>query len=575
MNQILRAQRRRLALDRYLAEILVHGGLAELVPLKQRGRLPAIPAVAIAILSLLGWIGLPWRAVVLSLVLAFAAEALDYTWQRRGSGYAALVKRPLWARVRPPFYWWLAMSALFATWLYAGMPFFVGLLRGGFEWLCFRALEDMRRHPERYGSAVRFRNWMERLRQQQVHAFQAWVRYAVIGTLLVIVLNVSSARIWQAVGNTAWSRLLLFGGGLYVFTLVIYRSLAGSAVRSAVTGAIQEWEGVRPSDLKQMLRSVPAVPGLIYAGARPGELIEEQLQWKKQDNLVTRVGQQLNDTLVRRYQWEVSISSVLVLVLVALLIGASVFLIVPRDVVAQWTSPDALASPSPALLVDDLAELGSGGFWLRLLQLGGAGLAAEPLPKLAFLEAIIVVSLIMFETSAARLKADLDPAELRRWLALGTIYLAVLEDGFQYLGGGFVTRRLAEAGIPRFVTLRNDVLLVPAARQKASVFRAISSYLQVYDPVDAAYPSALTIFDAYFTAQEWIESFVRLAPVAMRRTPDLDRVADREGDSASTKYWIWSGNRLMALSNLNEARWYARLVPLYDYGKGEIAYDTP
>jgi multisubunit Na+/H+ antiporter MnhC subunit len=574
MNRNPSGPHRRLTLDRYLAEILLLGGLAELIPLKQRGRFATHLALAILILSLMGWIGLPWRLVVLCLLLAFTTEALDYYWQRRGSGYSALVRRSLWARIRPSFYWSLAGSVLLGTWLYAGSTLAGGLLRAGFQWLCFRTIEDLANHPERYGSTEHFSNWLRHLRQQHVRAFQAWVKYAIVGALLAVVLNLSSAQIWASVGHTAWNRLFVFGGGLYLFALLTYRGLSRSAVRSSVNDVMERWEGVRPSELKRTLRSVPAVPGLFYAGARSAELVEERLQWKNEDNLVARVGQQLIATLVRRYQWNVSVSSALILVLVALLISTSAFLIIPRDVIARWITFDIVEGSGPALAIDSFADLGGEGFWRSLLELDGPGLAAEPLPKLAFLEAIVIVSLIMFETSASQIKADLNTSEVRRWLTLGTTYLALLESDFQYLCSGFITRRLAAAGVLRFVSIRNDVLLVPSAQRRLDVFKGVSDFLRIYGFPDwGAYPSAIAVFDNYALAQEWIGRFLRFSPLLMGRPHDFDRGIDQELGTVSGRYWIWSGNRLLALSNLDEARWYARLVALYNHPNGARDYE--
>jgi hypothetical protein len=565
MNPIRATKNQQLALDRYLGEILIHGGLAELVPLKQRGTFPARLGLAILLLSLIGWLGLPWSAAVLCLILAFAFEMLNYYWRRRGSAYSALVSRSLWARIRPSFYWSLAGSAVLATWLYAGATLFEGLLRGSYEWVCFWIIADLVQHPERYGSAHQFSNWLAHLRREIGHAFQAWVKYAIFGTLLALVLNMSSGQIWDSVGHTAWTRLSIFGGGLYLLALLTFRSLSRSTVRSAVQQAMEGWEGIRPSDLKRVLRSIPAIPGVFYTGSRSAELVEERLQWKNEDNLVARVGQQLLATLVQRYQWNAWISSSLTLILVALFIALSAFLLVPREVMIRWMSTGTAGELGPVLALDSLTGSGAEAFWKRLSELDAATLADEPLPKLAFLEALIIVSLIMFETSSGQLKADLDPSHVRRWLTLGTTYLALLENEFQYLYGGFITRRLAGVGTLRFVSIRNDILLVPSAQRRLGVFKAIADFLRVYElPEWSAYPSAIAIFDSYPVAQKWALKFLRFSPLVMDRPHDLEQAAFWEADTVPERYWIWSGNRLILLSSLEEARWYARLVALYN-----------
>jgi hypothetical protein len=569
MNRNPPAHHQRLTLDRYLSEVLVRGGLAELIPLRQRGRFAPRLGLAVLFVSSLGWLGLPWVAIVSCLLLAFATESLGYYWWHRGSPFAAVVRRPLWVRIRPSFYWPLAGGVLLGTWLYAGEGLLDGLLRGGFQWLCFRALEDLIKHPERYGSVQQLGSWLRHLWHQGVHAFRAWVKYAIVGTLLAVVLNLSSGQIWESVGHTAWDRLLVFGGGLYLLALLTFQSLAKSTVKTAVGDAMERWDGIKPMDLKRTLRSVPAIPEVFYSGSRSAELVEEWLQWKNEDNLVARVGQRLTSTLTRRYRRNVWISSSMALVLVALLISVSVFLIVPRDVLTRSISTGSVGQPDLLLAVDDFAELGALGFWQRLLELDTAALASEPLPKLAFLEAVIIVSLIMFETALDQLRADLQPAELRRWLTIGTTYLAVLENGFQYLYSGFLTRKLAGVDSLHIVSIRNDVLLVPSAERRVSVFKAICGFLKVYEPLEwNGYPSAITILDSYPLAREWALRFLRFSPLLMDRPQDLKRASFWERDTDIERYWIWSGNRLMTLSSLEEARWYARLVTLYNHANG-------
>jgi hypothetical protein len=567
------AHYRRLTLDRYLGEILILGGLAELIPLKQRGRFATRLGLGVLIFSLIGWLGFPWRGIVLSLILALAVETLDYTWRLGGAPSAALRRPTLWGRMRDAFYWPLAAGVLLGTWSFGEVTLIEGLIRSAFQWLCFRTIEDMVKHPERYGSVEQFRSWLRQSQGRIADALQVWVKYAIVGTLLALVLNLSSQQVWEVVGRVAWNRILIFGGGLYLLAILTFRRLSKSALRAAVQEALERWEGVRPSDLKRVLRSVPSIPGVFYAGSRPAELVEARLEWKNEDNLAARVGQRLTATLAVRYQWNMLLSSALTLILVSLLIGLSAFVIIPRDVMTRWVSTDIVEGPGPVLALDELTGAGAQVFWQRLAEVEDGALAREPLPKLAFLEAVIIVALIMFETAAGQLKADLAPPELRRWLVLGTTYLALLENEFQYLYTGYMTRRLAGAKALRFVSIRNDVLLVPSARQRLGVFRAIADFLRVYELDEGgAHPAALGIFDDYALAQEWASKFLHFSPLIGERPYDLERGLFLDTSTLPGHYWIWSNNRLLALSSFDEARWYARLVALNNHINGGKGY---
>jgi hypothetical protein len=573
MNQNPSAQQRRLTLDRYLGEILIRSDLADLVPLKQRGRFATRPGcfatrtgLGLLLLSLIGWVGFPWHAAILSLALAFAIETLDYAWRLRGAPSAALLRRSLWERIRPSFCGPLAVGVVLGAWSYGKLPFVVGLARAGYLWLCFRTLEDTLSHPERYGSVHQFLDWVRHLGHQVVAAFRPWIKYAIVGTLLAVILDLSSQQVWEAVGRTPWNRLLIFGGGLYLFAILTFGSLSRSSVRAAVHAALERWEGIRPSDLKKTLRSVPSIPGVFYVGSKPAELLETRLGWKNQDNLAARVARPLTAMLARRYQRHVLISSVLAAILVAFFISLSAFLIIPRDVVTRRMSAEPTGDVAPVPAADGLAAPGIDASWLSLLAAGELDLVTDPLPKLAFLEALVIVALIMFETSAGQLEADLAPAELHRWLVLGTTYLALLENEFQYLYGGFMTRRLAGTSVPRFVSMRNDVLLAPSARQRLAVFKAICDFFRVHGFVEDEFrPSALAIFDDCALAQEWASKFLRFSPLVMDRPYDLDRCLFQDTSAIPGRYWIWASNRLVRLSDFDEARWYARLVALNNH----------
>jgi hypothetical protein len=49
-------------------------------------------------------------------------------------------------------------------------------------------------------------------------------------------------------------------------------------------------------------------------------------------------------------------------------------------------------------------------------------------------------------------------------------------------------------------------------------------------------------------------------------SPALEQVADFElqtaptPDSTPTRFWLWSGEQLVALTSLQEAQWYGRFV---------------
>jgi len=283
----------------------------------------------------------------------------------------------------------------FVTVWYAGASSLEALLRAGVQWLCFRTVEDLFHQPGRYQSLLRFESWRAHLWRQVSHAFRSWVRLALVGILLAVVLNLSSASLWESVGSTSWNRLLIFAVGLYLIAILTFSRLSRSMAHSAVEEAVADWDGVRPSDLKTMLRSLPSVPGVVYAGASSARLVEARVKWKNEYHLASRVGQQLEMALARRYRQNVLFSSLWALILSAFLIGMSAFLITPRDVMGHWTSTGGAEGSGPVLALDGLAELGSGEFWSRLLDMEVKDLAQEPLPKLAFLEAVILVSLIM------------------------------------------------------------------------------------------------------------------------------------------------------------------------------------
>ncbi len=560
------ARQELLSLERHLAEVLVRGGLAELVPLKQRGRFSTPIGLVLLLLGAVGWLGLPLRDVAVGLVLGLTIEALDYYRQQRGRVVRALLRPSLWARIRPSFYWPLAVSTGLSALLQAEAPFLESLLRGAFQWLCFRIIEDLGRHPERYRSWSHFLSWVRCLGRPVAGAIRAWIRFGIAGILISVVLNLSAVAIWESVGHTSWSRLLVFGIGLYLIAVITFVTLLRSMVRSAVPKAVERWEGIRARDLTNQLRFV--LPRSGVAGMNPAltELLEQQLTWKHAGNLVCRVGTTLEAALLRRYRRTDLFTSTLTLVLAALLIAMSVFLIVPRDVMGRWTTSGQAEELDLVLALDDLGDLFSGEFWDRILDRDWSDLAQEPLAKVAFLEAVVIVSLFMLETASGRLVAELDPGEMHRWLALGTTYLILLERKFQYMYSGFITRQLMGAKALRSVSMQNEVLLVPFAKRKVSVYKGICDFLDVYElPGWGSSPFVIAIFESYSSAQEWALKFLRFSSPMMRRPYDLERKVSSEPDALPERCWIWTGNRLVALSSFEEARRYARFVALYTH----------
>lgn len=576
MNWSIESRQRRLSLERYLGEMLFLHGLGELIPRKQRGPVASRFAWVVLFLAVLGWVGLPAYGGLVSLGLALALETLDAYRQRRGLLSRVFLGRGWRERIGPPFYWALVVGSGLVSLLHTDASLSEALFRAGFQWICFKTIEDLTHQPQRYESVHHFLSWLERLWQQVIYAFRTWVKFAFVGAMLAVILNLSSARIWESVGQTPWSRLFAFGGGLYVMAVWTFNRLSQAMVRSSVEAAVESWDGIRPSDLKRMLRSVPSLPGVVYAGASTAKLLEMRAGWKSEYSLLSRVGQQLTAALARRQRQNVLSCSLLAIILAACMITVSTFLLIPRDVIARWVSAGQTADSGVVLAVNRLAELGSGEFWNQALGPDGVDLGQEPLPKLAFLEAVIIMSLIMFEASSSHLRADLDPSAVRRWLALGTTYLILLENEFQHLYSGFLTRQLTGAGALRHASIQNDVLLIPAVGRKAPIYRAIADYLQIYGlPEEDEFPFAITLFDNLHSAQEWALRFLRFTPAVMARPPDLDRRDFWEPEAGPVCYWIWSDNELVMLSSFEEARWYARLVAFNHSNHSEKGQGRP
>lgn len=569
MNRRRATAQQRLGVEYYLGEVLVRHGLAGLVPLKQRGRSSKWLRLTLLLLGFAGWVGLPLYGFALGLILAITVEALAYYQERSGSLFGALLRPSLSGRIRPFFYWPLALSAAVVAFRHAELPLVASLLRGAYVWLCFRVTADLAQHPERYASWAHFSSWSKRLGQHSSRVVNAWAKFTLVGVLIAVVLNLSAPGIWQSLGHTAWNRLLLFGGALHLTAIIVFIALLRSMIRSSVSDAMDRWDGIRVADLDKELGSVQPIPGIALTPIGSTNLVEARLEWKNQDNLKARVGLLLEAALARRYRWTSLFASSSTLVLAALLIAMSAFLLIPRDVMARWASTGEAQEAEIVLALDDLRDLFAREYWSRFQELDGSDLAAEPVLKVAFLEAIVIISLFMFETSAGPLMAELDPAELRRWLTLGTTYLALLEGEFQYLYSGFITRSLTGAVAFSTVSMRNEVLLVPSAKRKVGVYRGVCDFLQVYKvPEWAVAPYVITVFENYHVAQEWALRFLRFSTEVRDGPYDLDRAGSQGPEIAPERCWIWYGHRLIALSSFAEARRYARFVALYNGSNG-------
>jgi hypothetical protein len=552
---------------------LIHNGLAALVPLERRGRFKVWLGLALSILGVAAWLGLPLYGPMLGLVLALVVETLDYRRHQRGTLHEALFRPTLLERIRSPFYWTLAVSTALAALLHSEASLFEGLARAAFQWLCFRVFEDLAIHPERYGSVDQFINWLKRIRHQATGATRAWIKYATIGILVSIVVNLSVSEIWQSVGHSAWNRLLIFGLVLYLLSVVTFVMLSRSMVGSSVSEAMEQWAGIRHLDLEEELHPIWPDAGMTLLRQNTAGLIEARLKWKHEGNLLSRVGLCLEASLARRTRWATLTASLSVLVFAALMISVSAFVLIPRDVMTRWASTGQTGEMELVLAVDDLAELFSPDYWRRIADSDWPDLAQEPLPKLAFLEAVILVSLFMFEAASGQLAIELEPAELRRCLVLGIAYLTQLEREFQYLYGGFITRKLTGGRAFRAISMKNKVLLVPFAERRAGVYRSVCDFLQVYEPPGwAIAPFVITVFGDYGLARKWALRFLRFSSLAGGRPCDLVRQSpaklDPSQEALPERCWIWSGNRLVALSSFEEARRYARFVALYTNSNG-------
>jgi hypothetical protein len=139
-----------------------------------------------------------------------------------------------------------------------------------------------------------------------------------------------------------------------------------------------------------------------------------------------------------------------------------------------------------------------------------------------------------------------------------------VEQGFQHLYTGFVNRRLTRNGAAKTLALQNEVLLAPSAVARGSAYRTISSFAQLYGPLGGQMdPQLLAVFPHDRTAHEWTATFVTSVwpALAEEKPGNLDPRAYAAPGAIPEKFWIWSDDQLVDLSNFEEAQWYGRFIP--------------
>jgi hypothetical protein len=396
-------------------------------------------------------------------------------------------------------------------------------------------------------------------------AFQVWVSLALAAIIAGLFINLSARGLWQSVGQAAWDRLLVFGGGFYLVAVIAFIWMSKAGVRRAVRYSVQNWDRVRLYSLDAALRSARASAGAALVDAAWVSAIESRLEWKNLDNLVSRVGSKLERSLTGRSRWTGFLLSISTFVLVTLMIVVSVFLIVPREAMIDWTTAGDDQQQDILLAVEDLEDLLGDEFQGRLMAADWADWAQEPLLKLAFFEGVIVASLILLQTAVwhpkATLVSSLHSSTLDNWLTLGTAYLILLENRFQYLYCGFITRELSGTGRVKRISLPNQVLVVPSTASKARIYDAICDFLHIHELPECDTTScAIAVFDNHRTARRWARIFFRGEPLEMEQVRNVEPPLASTGDTEEECCWLWLGGPLVPLSNLEEARRYARLV---------------
>jgi hypothetical protein len=501
-------------------------------------------------------VGLPLIGLFVSLVLAVLLEAANYHHQRLVSLPQAILRPVFWDRFVSSFYWTLVLGVIFVSMFHARESLLIGLLRGSFLWLCLRGLEALVWHPERYNSFDGLLDWLERFEQQVRRVLGSWLGFASLAIVAALALALGAPGIWESVGNSGWDRLLVVGGGLYLIAVVtLLRSTKGT-VRSAVEQGIQEWHDPRAEELEAALcPPPPGCAGQLQAG----------LTWKDLDKLATRTAATLEKALVQRLRWSVFLSSVLVFLLASAFLAAAVFLIVPREVIAGWVGADRAGSSEIVLAFGDLNELLNLDFAERVLGLDWSGLEQEPLPKVIFMEAVVLASLMLFRTaadrSALKVMAGVDPEAVQSLLLLGTAYLTLLEEEFQYLYQGLATRQVTGGATPSTVRMRNVILLAASVSTKVGAYRAITDFFRTYNPPDwGSSTDLVAVFAIPRSAEEWADRFLRSVSPALEdhQAPVLQVFSEPE--EGPGKFWIWSEEQLIDLTSFEEAQVYGRFV---------------
>jgi hypothetical protein len=546
-------------------EELFRVGLADLVPPTQRGRVPLPWKLAGLSLACVVFVGLPVGGILLCLALAFTVEALDYRRRRHGSFPKALARPAFWERIRGPFYWPLAVGIGLVASPLAGEPLLAGLSRSLFAWLCLRSLEASIQQPTRLGSIAQFRRWLQDRWRQIVCTCSLWASLFVLALLVSLVVNLSATGIWEAVGHAGWSRLLVFAGGLVSIAMGAFARLSRPAIRSSIRQGLESLRGLQVDALDRALPVGYTVDVRHGASLDYRALIHSRLSWKNIGSLLSRVGVHLEPALAQRSRWTVFLAGLSTFLLAMGFIVLSVFLIVPRDVLVEWVAVGQTEEPQIVLAVDELQELFTKEYADRLLALHGTEVAQDPLLKVAFLEAAVVMATLLLLTaldhSKLPLMAELESHELRWRLALGTAYLTLLENEYQFLTSGFVTRRLTGKRAPRSFPLWNEVLLVPSVRTRVGAYRAVCEFLRAYGWHECQTPPCMiSMFGSYPVAREWAIQFLAPSSAAEGTLSDLDGSVWPAANSASERCWIWTGEQLVVLNSLQEARRYGRFV---------------
>ncbi len=541
-----------------LDRTLIRHGLADLVPHSRRGHVPLPLKLLFPFLALAGLLGLPYGGVLLCIILAFAVEAASFSWRQRGSWLTALGRPYFWERVKPSFYWTMAVSVGLVALVFSGESLLVSLLRGGFQWLCFRAIEDLVRHPERYGSMDGLVDWLDRLKKQVDRTWSTWLGSTTLAIAAAFALNLVAPAIWTSVGNADWARLLVFSGGLYLIAILAFSHSSRSTVRSAVAEGTQSF-APQVIDLAEALDSAASMSDAGSTNSNYLEQIEARLRWKNADKMVARVRPKLESTLVRRLRWGAFLGSWWVLLLAFSFLSLAAFLIVPRDVMTNWVSDGQPDEPSIALAFDHFAEFTDPEFVDRILGMSWTDVVQEPLLKIAFLEATLLVSLVLFRSASDRAElrsmANLASEQVQHGLLLGTAYLVLIEKEFQHLYSGFVSREMTDIQTSRTVTMRNEVLLAPSVATKAEVYRSISDYVRLHEaPGWRMAPYLVALFANDRLAEAWAVAFVQ----PPTHTPQPE--APLRLEPVTGRFWIWSGEQLLDLTSLEEAQWYGRFA---------------